>query len=123
MNAKARTTPKDGVLLMLAMLREAVAASGLEAGEAIAIIPAPGALRDVPGQRGRIADLWCPHTGSGFAQHGPWTRQGRMLGQLAQGDQAADPGFRGRRHERTGLAYRTQIDHHVGLVGAVFDLL
>ena len=46
-----------------------------------------------------------------------------MLGQLAQGDQAADQGFRGRHHDRTGLAHSTQIDQHVGLVGAVFDLL
>src|SRR5207245_4433232 len=78
MDAKARPPTKDRVLLMLAMDREAVAASSLETGEPIAVIPAPGSLRDIPGQRGHVADLRRPHTGGGLTQHGPWRGQRGM---------------------------------------------
>ena len=123
MDAKARTPTKDRVLLILAMDREAVAASGLETGETIAVIPAPGALRDIPGQRGHVAYLRGPHTGGGLTQHGPWRGQRGMAGQLGQGDQAADQGFRGGNRHRTGIAHGAQIDQDVSLVGPVFDLL
>ena len=53
--------------------------------------------------------------------HGP--DSAAWLGQLGQGDQAADQGFRGGHRHRTGLAHGAQIDQDVGLVGAVFDLL
>src|SRR5215510_7422229 len=66
MDAKARTTTKDRVLLILAIDREALVASCLETVETIAVIPAPGALRDIPGQRGRVAYLRCPHTSRGL---------------------------------------------------------
>ena len=46
-----------------------------------------------------------------------------MAGQLGQGDQAADQGFRGGNRHRTGIAHGAQIDQDVGLVGPVFDLL
>jgi hypothetical protein len=46
-----------------------------------------------------------------------------MVGKLSQGNQAADPGFRGRYRHRPGLAHGAQIDQDVGLVGPVFDLL
>src|SRR5262245_48420931 len=94
MDDKARTTTKDRVLLILAMNREAVTASCLEAVETIAIIPAPGSLRDITGQRGHIAYLRCPHTGGSLTQHSPWSGQCGMAGKLAQGDQSADQGFR-----------------------------
>src|SRR5215831_11419104 len=95
MDAIARPPTKDRVLLMLAMDREALTASGLETGEPIAVIPAPGALRDIPGQRGYVAYLRGSHTGGGLPQHGPWRGQCGMAGKLGQGNQAANQGFRG----------------------------
>ena len=123
MDDKARTTTKDRVLLILAIDREALVASCLETVETIAVIPAPGSLRDIPGQRGHIAYLRCPHTGGGLTQHGPLIGQRGMAGKIAQGDQSADQGFRGGNRHRTGIANGAQIDNDVGLVGPVFDLL
>src|SRR5262249_8757983 len=123
MDDKARTATKDRVLLILAIDREALVASCLETVETIAVIPAPGALRDIPGQRGHVAYLRCPHTGGGLTQHGPWSGQRGMAGKLGQGDESADQGFRGGHRHRTGIAYGAQIDNDVGLVGPVFDLL
>ena len=98
-------------------------AACLETGETIAVIPAPGPLRDIAGQRRHVAYLRRPHTGGGLAQHGPWTRQRGMAGKIAQGDQAANQGFRGGHRYRTGIANGAQIDNDVGPVSAVFDLL
>ncbi len=46
-----------------------------------------------------------------------------MVGKIAQGDQAADPGFRGRHQHVAGFANGAQIDNDIGLIRTLFDLL
>ena len=70
MNDVARTAAEDGVELVLSREREALVAAGLVAFEPIAVIPAPRALADVPGQCSGVADLRGRHASGGFGEHG-----------------------------------------------------
>ena len=62
MNNIAWPPAKDRVLLILAINRETLVAVCLETLESIAIIPAPGPLGNIAGQRRHIAYLRCSHT-------------------------------------------------------------
>jgi hypothetical protein len=54
-----------------------------------------------------------------WSDHTPRIGQCGMNGEIAQGDQAADAGFRGGNRHRTGIANGAQIDNDVGPVGTV----
>src|SRR4029450_12654841 len=56
-NDVTRTTAEDRVELVLAGRRKTGIATVFQAWEAIAKVPAPGPLTDVPGKRGHISDL------------------------------------------------------------------
>src|SRR6478609_9059071 len=90
MHDVTRSAAEDCMKAILAADREALCAARFVTGEAVAVVPAPGPLAHVAGERADVADLWRGDAAGGLAQHGMLLSDLWMMTERIKGHQPAD---------------------------------
>jgi hypothetical protein len=120
MNDVTWSAAEDRMELVLARGREALVSAILQAGESIAVIPAPGALADITGQSAGVANLRRSDAFGGFRKHRVVFANLRVVTQRVERNQPADLNLPGLCFHFVEPANRLQIDQHVRRNQALF---